>query len=159
MNISTPTAWKLTDVLLGSNVGVCRPSTPDSHVHLMPVANEAPHGRFLHRHQTTSDAQRKTVFVSASLAAQEGIADVTSTESRRFRQSTLGEATDAPRSETFCVDAVTEFCGTCPSQSRRRPDDVSFHVHTWARSTTKQLFQQLTFSMSSRNDWDDANNT
>ena len=42
-----------------------------------------------------------TRFVSASLAAQEGIADVTSTESLRFRQSTLGEAIDPPRSEHF----------------------------------------------------------
>ena len=38
-------------------------------------------------------------FVSASLAAPEGIADVTNTESRRFRQPPLGKATDAPRSE------------------------------------------------------------
>ena len=44
-------------------------------------------------------ALRGKWFVSASLAAQEGIADVTSTESRRFRQSPLGKATDAPRSE------------------------------------------------------------
>ena len=38
-------------------------------------------------------------FVSASLAAPEGIADVTNTESRRFRQSPLAKAIDAPRSE------------------------------------------------------------
>ena len=36
-------------------------------------------------------------FVSASLAAPEGIADVSSTESLRFRQSTVGEAIDAQR--------------------------------------------------------------
>ena len=97
------------------------------------------------RHRTLSGKR----FVSASLAAQEGIADVTSTESLRFRQSTLGEATDAPRSETFCVDAVTEFCESCHPLTRRRPDDVSFHV---------EFFQQLTFSMSWRSDWDNANN-
>ena len=38
-------------------------------------------------------------FVSASLAAPEGIADVTNTESRRFRQSPLAKAIDVPRSE------------------------------------------------------------
>ena len=40
-------------------------------------------------------------FVSASLAAPEGTADVTSTESQRFRRPTLKKATDAPRSEHF----------------------------------------------------------
>ena len=88
-------------------------------------------------------------FVSASLAASESIADVTSTESRHFRQSTLEKTIDAPRSETFCVDAVTEFCESCHPLTRRRPDDVSFHV---------EFFQQLTFSMSWRSDWDNANN-
>ena len=38
-------------------------------------------------------------FVSVSFAAPEGIADVTNTESRRFRQSPLAKAIDAPRSE------------------------------------------------------------
>ena len=38
-------------------------------------------------------------FVSGSLATPEGNADVTSTESHRFRRSTLGKATDAPSSE------------------------------------------------------------
>ena len=38
-------------------------------------------------------------FVSASLAAPKGIADVTNSESRRFRQSPLAKAIDAPRSE------------------------------------------------------------
>ena len=40
-------------------------------------------------------------FVSASLPAQEGIADVTSTESLHFRQSPLAKAIDAPRSQHF----------------------------------------------------------
>ena len=38
-------------------------------------------------------------FFSTSLAAQEGIADVTSTESLRCRQSPLAKAIDAPRSQ------------------------------------------------------------
>ena len=44
-------------------------------------------------------ALRGKWFVSASLVAQEGTADVTKTESRRFRQSPLAKAIDAPRSE------------------------------------------------------------
>ena len=44
-------------------------------------------------------ALRGKRFVLASLAAPEGIADVTNTESRRFRRSPLAKAIDAPRSE------------------------------------------------------------
>ena len=40
-------------------------------------------------------------FVSASLATPEGNADVTSTESHRFRRSRLWKATDAPSAEWF----------------------------------------------------------
>ena len=40
-------------------------------------------------------------FVLAILAAPESSADVTSTESHRFRRSTLGKATDVPSSEWF----------------------------------------------------------
>ena len=40
-------------------------------------------------------------FVSASLAAPEGIADVSSNESQRCQPPTLGKAIDAPRSEHF----------------------------------------------------------
>ena len=39
--------------------------------------------------------------VSANLAASRGNTVVTSTESQRFRQSTLDKAIDAPRSEYF----------------------------------------------------------
>ena len=42
---------------------------------------------------------------------------------------------------------------TCHSQRSSRPGDVSFHVHTWTRRTSKQCFQQPIFSMSSRSDW------
>ena len=38
-------------------------------------------------------------FVSASLAAPDGIADVSSNESLRFRQPPLAKAIDAPRSQ------------------------------------------------------------
>ena len=40
-------------------------------------------------------------FVSASLAAPEGIADVSSNESQQCQPPTLGKAIDAPRSEHF----------------------------------------------------------
>ena len=37
---------------------------------------------------------------------------------------------------------TTKTCESCHSQSRSRPGDVSFHVDTWTRRTTKQCFQQ-----------------
>ena len=40
-------------------------------------------------------------FVSASLAAPEGIADVSSNESQRYQPPTLEKAIGAPRSEHF----------------------------------------------------------
>ena len=40
-------------------------------------------------------------FVSATLAAPGGTANVTNTESRRFRQSAIEKAIEAPRSEYF----------------------------------------------------------
>ena len=39
---------------------------------------------------------------------------------------------------TCCVDAVTEFCDSCRSQTRRSSVDVSFHVQAWTRRTAKQ---------------------
>ena len=112
----------------------------------MPVTDEAPpmFGFFIgsSRERTLSGKR----FVSATLAAPGGTAYVTNTESRRFRQSAIGESYRGTTFRTFCVDAVTEFCETCTSQSRSRPDDVSFHVQAWTRRTTKQLFQQLTLA-------------
>ena len=45
---------------------MCRPSTPGSNVRPMPVTNEAPNVRFLHRLQSTTDAWRKTLFLGKS---------------------------------------------------------------------------------------------
>ena len=53
------------------------------------------HVRLLHLLQSTTEV------VAASLAAHRGNADVTSTESHRFRRSRLGKATDAPSAEWF----------------------------------------------------------
>ena len=101
-------------------------------------------------------------FVSASLAAPEGTANVTNTESRHFRQSTLAKALHAPRSEHICMNAVTEFCDTCKCRFAAVLTTYiklyfcdtcrSFYARTWTRRTPKQLFQQLTFSMSWRSD-------
>ena len=55
------------------------------------------HVRFLHLLQSTTDVQRKTVRL--------GNADVTSTESHRFRRSTLGKASDVkPRNVPRAVE-------------------------------------------------------
>ena len=53
---------------------------------------------------------------------------------------------------------TTKTCESCQSQSRSRPGDVSFHVHTWTQRTTKQCFQQPIFSISNCSDWDIAKN-
>ena len=103
------------------------------------------HVRCLHRLQSRTDAQRKTVRLGNSRGTrrhckcnQHGKSALPTISNREsYRGTTF---------RTFCVDAVTEFCETCTSQSRSRPDDVSFHVQAWTRRTTKQLFQQLTLA-------------
>ena len=51
------------------------------------------------RERTFRGKRFVSASLAASLAAPEGVADVTNTESHRFRQPPLGKATDAPRSE------------------------------------------------------------
>ena len=46
---------------------------------------------------------------------------------------------------------------SCRSQSRRSPDNVSFHVEAWTRRTTQQCFPQDVLCLSWRSDWDHAN--
>ena len=70
-------------------------------------------------------------WVTASLAEPETIADVTSTESQRFRPSTLAKPIDTPRSKNTCSDnilftneshdeharmLISRTCGTSPTR-------------------------------------------
>ena len=69
----------------------------------------------------TSSGKR---IVSAGLAAPDSSADVTSADSKRIRQSTLGESYRCTKFRTFCVDAVTESATAVIGAL------VMFHVQT-----------------------------
>ena len=115
------------------------------------------HVRIPHRLQSRTDAERKTV----RLGKPRGTGRHCRCKQHRKSAMPTPNTRESFRCTTFrtCfLDASTEFFESCHSQTRSRPDDVSFLARTWTRRTTKQFFQQLTFCLSSRSDWNIAKN-